>query len=169
MSSDVSERQHRATRSSQCVAAVVLVVAMAVVAALAVTSVVNPLVALGVNVALAVVASILLYTVITGLRLQFARERAVAAAEASARTRERSAEHIAFVTSLGDQVRQAHADLKALRSRARELEDSLADAQTELAVTRDALFDSEAAEKRARAALVAAEPVAVSGRHLRPA
>ena len=42
-------------------------------------------------------------------------------------------------------------------ARTRELEARLSDAETELAQVRDALWISEAAEKRARAALVAAE------------
>jgi hypothetical protein len=78
---------------------------------------------------------------------------------------------------LGRQLQALQAANAQLGVRTRELEARLSEAETELAQVRDALWISEAAEKRARAALVAAEqtgPIAapmpgVVGRHLRPA
>lgn len=169
MSSDVAERLHRATRSGRCIAAAVLIALMAAPTVLTLTSVVSPLVALTAVILLGIVSSALLYSVIAQVRRQAARERAVAAADVASRARVRSKEHIDFATSLGGRLRAVGAELVALRARSRDLEVRLAEAQTELAVTRDALFVSEAAEKRARAALVIAEQQPKAGRHLRPA
>ena len=64
----------------------------------------------------------------------------------------------------------ARAENAHLRARTRELESRLTESEAELAQVRDALWISEAAEKRARAALVAVEQVLEDGgRHLRPA
>jgi cell division protein FtsB len=88
--------------------------------------------------------------------------------------RERSQEHIDFANLMGRKLTAARAENAHLGARTRELEARLSDTETELAHVRDALWISEAAEKRARAALVAAElaeqtDAQQTGRHLRPA
>ena len=83
--------------------------------------------------------------------------------------RERSQEHIKFATLMGRQLQAARAEGAQLGARVRELEAQLSEAEIELAQVRDALWISEAAEKRARAALVNAEQEGRAGRHLRPA
>ena len=121
-------------------------------------------------------AAALLHSVVLEIRQESARDRAELAARNATQTRERSQEHIKFVSALGRQLKALHTENAQLGARTRELEAQLAGAETELAQARDALWISEAAEKRARAALVEAEQgeqveqvLAQAGRHLRPA
>ena len=71
--------------------------------------------------------------------------------------RERSLEHLKFDTALGRRLQTALAQNVQWSARTRELEARLSESETELAQVRDALWISEAAEKRARAAIVVAE------------
>ncbi len=122
------------------------------------------------NLVLGSLAAALLHSVVVEVRQRSARDRAELAARTATQARERSQEHLRFATSLGRQLQAARTENAQLGSRARELETRLTEAETELAQVRDALWISEAAEKRARAALVAAEQVGQeAGRHLRPA
>jgi hypothetical protein len=129
------------------------------------------------NLALGGLAAALLHSVILDIRQSSAQDRAKLAAGNARQARERSREHITFANALGRQLQALQAANAQLGVRTRELEARLSEAETELAQVRDALWISEAAEKRARAALVAAEqtgPAAapipgVVGRHLRPA
>lgn len=114
-------------------------------------------------------AAALLHSVILEIRRTSARGRAELAARNASQARERSQEHIKFANALGRQLQALRVENAHLGARTRELEARLSDAETELAQVRDALWISEAAEKRARAALVAAEQAGQSGRHLRPA
>jgi hypothetical protein len=116
----------------------------------------------------------LLHSVVLDVRQTSARERAELAARMATQARERSQEHIDFANLMGRKLTAARADNAYLGARTRELEARLSDTETELAQVRDALWISEAAEKRARAALVAAEQAEQTdpqqtGRHLRPA
>jgi cell division protein FtsB len=111
----------------------------------------------------------LLHSVVLEVRQTSARDRAELAARMATQARERSQEHIKFATLMGRQLQAARAENAQLGARTRELEARLSDAETELGQVRDALWISEAAEKRARAALVVAEQDGQSGRHLRPA
>lgn len=126
-----------------------------------------------VNLILGGTAALLLHSVVTEVRRSWAADRAAAAIRSAAQAQERSQEHTAFAASLGRQLRTARNELAQARgevdrwsARSRELEARLTDAEAELARTRDALWISEAAEKRARAELVIAEQ---QPRHLRPA
>jgi len=132
------------------------------------------------NLILGSLAAALLHSVILDIRQTSARSRAELAARSATQARERAQEHITFANALGRQLKALHVENAQLGARARELEARLTQAETELAQARDALWISEAAEKRARAALVAAEhgeqaartvapTVGQSGRHLRPA
>jgi hypothetical protein len=177
MSSAVSERQHRASRSSRCIAAAALVATMAVLTVLALASTVGAGLVVVLNLTLGAVAAAMLHSVVVGLRRQSARAHAVAAARSAEQARQRAREHVAFAAAIGSQLRAARVEADQLGARTRELEAQLSEAQTELAQVRDALWISEAAEKRARAALVIAEESAGQsagqsaggGRHLRPA
>jgi chromosome segregation ATPase len=112
----------------------------------------------------------LLHSVVLEVRQSSARDRADLAARTATQARERSQEHLKFATAMGRQLQAARAENARLGARTRELESRLTEAESELAQVRDALWISEAAEKRARAALVAAEQVVEDGgRHLRPA
>jgi len=131
------------------------------------------------NLILGGLAAALLHSVVLELRQTSARDRAELATRNATQARERSQEHIKFANALGRQLKSLHLENAQLGARTRELEARLAGAETELAHVRDALWISEAAEKRARAALVAAEQaeqtelvvqlVGQAGRHLRPA
>lgn len=119
-------------------------------------------------------AAALLHSVVLELRQTSARERAELASRMATQARERSQEHIDFANLMGRKLTAARAENAHLGARTRELEARLSDAETELAQVRDALWISEAAEKRARAAIVAAEAADQAGaqhpgRHLRPA
>jgi len=169
MSSAVSERHHRASRSGRCIAAAGLVTAMAVLTALALASMVSAGPVLVLDLVLGFLAAALLHSVVGELRRQSARDRAVAAARTAEHTRERAQEHLAFAAAMGSQLLAARSAAEQWGARARELEAQLGEVQIELAEVRDALWISEAAEKRARAALVIAEQGQEQGRHLRPA
>jgi hypothetical protein len=176
MSSAASERQrhqlHRATRSGRCIAAAGLVAVMATLTTLAFVAGVSAGLVAVVNLALAGVAATLLHSVILQVRQSSARDRAELAARLATQARERSQEHIDFAQMMGRKLTAVRAESTQLGARTRELEARLSEAETELAQVRDALWISEAAEKRARAALVAAEQVDTvdhGGRHLRPA
>lgn len=129
------------------------------------------------NLVLGSSASALLHAVILEIRQTSARDRAELAAHSATQARQRSQEHITFANALGRQLKSLQIENAQLGMRTRELEARLAESDSELARVRDALWISEAAEKRARAALVAVEradptarPAAGSaGRHLRPA
>jgi hypothetical protein len=142
---------------------------MAVLTALALTSVMSAGLVLVLDLALGCLAAALLHSVVVELRRQSARGRAIVAARSAEESRKRASEHIAFAAALGSQLRAARSDAEQWGARARELEAQLGEAQIELAAARDALWISEAAEKRARAALVIAEQTKEPGRHLRPA
>jgi len=120
-------------------------------------------------------AAALLHSVVVEVRQTSARDRVDLAARLATRARERSQEHIDFANLMGRKLTAAHAENARLGARTRELEARLSEAEIELAQVRDALWISEAAEKRARAALVAAElsgqadHAEHTGRHLRPA
>ncbi len=118
-------------------------------------------------------AAALLHSVILEIRQTSARDRAELAVHNATQARERSQQHIEFANALGRQLKALHVQNAQLGARTRELEAHLSEAETELAQVRDALWISETAEKRARAALVAAElaepTVGQAGRHLRPA
>lgn len=125
-----------------------------------------------VNVVLASLAAALLHSVVLEVRQTSARDRAELAARLATQARERSQEHIDFAHAMGRKLTAVRAENAQLGARTRELEARLSEAETELAHVRDALWISEAAEKRARAALVAAEQAETAdraGRHLRPA
>ena len=121
------------------------------------------------NLILGSLAAAMLYSVVLEVRQTSARDRAELAARMAAQARQRSQEHIKFATLMGRQLQAARVESAQLGARTRELEARLSEAETELAQLRDALWISEAAEKRARAALVAAEQEGRAGRHLRPA
>lgn len=121
------------------------------------------------DLALGALAAWLLHSVVVELRRQAARDRALAAARGAEQSRARASEHLAFAAAMGSQLRTAKAAAQQQAARTRELEAQLSEAETELAELRDALWISEAAEKRARAALVIAEQSSEPGRHLRPA
>ncbi|HUP99141.1 MAG TPA: hypothetical protein VM093_01655 [Aeromicrobium sp.] len=169
MSSADSERQHRASRSGRCAAAAALVATMATLTALALASAVSAGLVLILDLALGITAAALLHSVVVQLRRQSARGRAIVAARAAEEARKRGSEHIAFATALGNQLRAARIEADQWGARARQLEVQLGEVQVELAAARDTLWISEAAEKRARAALVIAEQTQEPGRHLRPA
>jgi hypothetical protein len=176
--SSVTERQHRATRSGRCIASASLVAVMATLTVLAFAAGVNASLVVVLNLVIGSVAAALLHSVILEIRQTSARERAELAASNATRARERSLEHIKFADAMGRQLKALHIANTRLGARTRELEARLTEAEAELVLVRDALWISEAAEKRARAALVAAEqaePVVQqaaagqAGRHLRPA
>lgn len=173
MSSAVSERQpdqrHRATRSGRCIAAAALIAVMAALTVLAFVAGISAGLVLVLNLVLGSLAAALLHTVILEIRQTSARGRAELAARSATQARERSQEHITFANALGRQLQNLRAENAQLGARTRELEARLSETETELAQVRDALWISEAAEKRARAALVAAEQAGQAGRHLRPA
>jgi hypothetical protein len=121
------------------------------------------------NLILGSLAAAMLHSVVLEVRQTSARDRAELAARMAAQARQRSQEHIKFATLMGRQLQAARVESAQLGARTRELEARLSEAETELAQLRDALWISEAAEKRARAALVAAEQEGRAGRHLRPA
>ena len=122
------------------------------------------------NLVLGSLAAALLHSVVLEVRQTSARARADLAARTATQARERSHEHIKFATAMGRQLQAARAENAQLGARTRELESRLTESEAELAQVRDALWISEAAEKRARAALVAVEQVLEDGgRHLRPA
>jgi hypothetical protein len=77
--------------------------------------------------------------------------------------------HLQFANALGRQLQTLRTENAQLGARTRELEARLSQTEIELAQVRDALWISEAAEKRARAALVLADQQQEPGRHLRPA
>lgn len=169
MSSAVSERQHRATRSGRCFAAAGLIAAMATLTALPFLMGISAGLILVVNLILGGLAAALLHSVIRETRQTSARDRAELAARTATQARERSQEHLKFATTLGRQLQAALAQNAQWSARTRELEARLSESETELAQVRDALWISEAAEKRARAAIVVAEQAGQQGRHLRPA
>jgi hypothetical protein len=170
MGSAVSERQHRATRSGRCIAAAGLVVIMATLTILAFAAGISAGLVAVLNLVLGSLAAALLHSVVLEVRQSSARDRADLAARTATQARERSNEHLKFATAMGGQLQAARAENAQLGARTRELESRLTEAESELAQVRDALWISEAAEKRARAALVAAEQVVEDGgRHLRPA
>ncbi len=125
------------------------------------------------NLILAGLTAALLQSVVLETRQTSARERAELAASMATQARERSQEHFTFATTLGRQLQAALAQNAHWSVRTRELEARLSEAETELAQVRDALWISEAAEKRARAAVLVAEQgvqlAGQPGRHLRPA
>ena len=177
MSSAVLERHHRATRSGRSIAAAGLIALMATVTTpLAFVPGVSAGLVVVLNLTFGGVAAALLHSVILDLRQTSARGRAELIAHQATQARERSQEHIKFANALGRQLKALHGENAQLGARTRELEARLSEAETELAQARDALWISEAAEKRARAALVAAEQteyadlaMGQAGRHLRPA
>jgi len=173
MSSAVSERQthqqHRATRSGRCIAAAGLIAAMATLTILALAAGVSAGLVIVLNLTLGSLAAALLHSVVLELRQTSARDRAELAARMATQARQRSQEHLRFATVMGGRLQAARTENAQLGARTRELEARLSEAETELAQVRDALWISEAAEKRARAALVAAEHAQQAGRHLRPA
>ena len=146
-----------------------LIAVMATLTILAFVAGVSAGLVLVVNLALGGVTAGLLQSVIHQTRQASARDRAELAARMATQARERSQEHLRFATALGRQLHTARAENLQLGARTRDLEARLSQAETELAQVRDALWISEAAEKRARAALVVADQVAQPGRHLRPA
>jgi hypothetical protein len=169
MSSAVSERQHRATRSGRCIAAAGLIAVMATLTILAFVVGISAGLVVVLNLIFGSLAAALLHSVVLEVRQTSARDRAELAARMATQARERSQEHIKFAALMGRQLQAARAENAQLGARTRELEARLSDAETELAQVRDALWISEAAEKRARAAVVAAEQAGQAGRHLRPA
>jgi len=169
MSAAVSERQHRATRSGRCIAAAGLVAVMATLTILAFVAGISAGLVVVLNLILGSLAVALLHSVILEVRQTSARDRAELAVRMAAQARERSQEHIKFATMMGRQLQAARAESVHLGTRVRGLEARLSEAEIELAQVRDALWISEAAEKRARAALVNAEQEGQVGRHLRPA
>ncbi|HJR90566.1 MAG TPA: hypothetical protein VJ782_10450 [Aeromicrobium sp.] len=173
MGSAVSERQahqrHRATRSGRCIAAAGFIAIMATLTTLAFVAGISAGLVVVLNLILGSAAAALLYSVVLEVRQGSARDRAELATRMAAQARARSQEHIKFATALGRQLQAARAENAQLGARTRELEARLSEAEIELAQVRDALWISEAAEKRARAALVAAEQAGHQGRHLRPA
>ncbi|HUS21643.1 MAG TPA: hypothetical protein VMZ66_06495 [Aeromicrobium sp.] len=169
MSAAESERQHRATRSGRCIAAAGLVAVMATLTILAFAVGISAGLVVVLNLILGSLAAALLHSVILEVRQTSARDRAELAARMATQARERSQEHIKFATLMGRQLQAARAEGAQLGARVRELEARLSEAEIELAQVRDALWISEAAEKRARAALVNAEQEGQAGRHLRPA
>lgn len=181
MSSAVSERQprhgHRATRSARCIAAASLVAVMTALTILAFAAGLSVSLVVVLNLVIGGIAAALLHSVILEIRQISARDRAEVAASNAATAQERSQEHIRFAEAMGRQLKALHVANAQLGARTRELEARLSEAEAELVQVRDALWISEVAEKRARAALVAAEqaePVAPAatgqaGRHLRPA
>ena len=142
---------------------------MAVLTALAFLAGISAGLVVVLNLVLGAVAAALLHSVVLELRQAAARDRAELAARTSTQARQRSQEHIAFANALGRQIQALRGENAQLGVRTRDLEARLSEAETELAQVRDALWISEAAEKRARAALVAAEQAVQAGRHLRPA
>ena len=166
MSSAVSERQHRATRSGRCIAAAGLIAVMATLTVLALVAGISAGLVVFLDLTFGSLAAALLYSVVLDVRQTSARDRADLAARMATQARERSQEHIKFATLMGRQLQATRAENAQLGARTRELEARLSESETELAQVRDALWISEAAEKRARAALVAAEE---QPRHLRPA
>ena len=175
--SSVTERQHRATRSGRCIAAAGLVAVMATLSILVFAAGVSVSLVVVLNLVIGSIAAALLHSVILEIRQTSARDRAELAANNATRARERSQEHIKFADAMGRQLKALHVANAQLGARTRELEARLSEAEAELVQVRDALWISEAAEKRARAALVAAEqaePVGQTatgpaGRHLYPA
>jgi hypothetical protein len=142
---------------------------MAMLTALALTSMVSAGLVLVLDLVLGSLAAALLHSVVVEVRRRSARERALDAARFAEHARGRAREHLAFATAMGSQLRAARSAAEQWGARARELETRLGEAQLELAQVRDALWISEAAEKRGRAALVIAEQTQEQGRHLRPA
>ncbi len=114
-------------------------------------------------------AAALLNSVIREVRQASARDRADLAARNATQAREHSQAHLQFANALGRQLQTLRAENAQLGARTRELEARLSQTEIELAQVRDALWISEAAEKRARAALVLADQQQEPGRHLRPA
>jgi len=169
MSAAVSERQHRATRSGRCIAAAGLVAVMATLTILAFAAGISAGLVVVLNLIFGSLAAALLHSVILEVRQTSARDRAELATRMAMQARERSQEHIKFATLMGRQLQAARAEGAQLGARVRELEARLSEAEIELAQVRDALWISEAAEKRARAALVVSEQDGRAGRHLRPA
>ena len=175
--SSVTERQHRATRSGRCIAAAGLVAVMATLTILVFAAGVSVSLVVVLNLVIGTIAAVLLHSVILEIRQTSARDRAELAANNATRARERSQEHIKFADAMGRQLKALHVANAQLGARTRELEARLSEAEAELVQVRDALWISEAAEKRARAALVAAEqaePIrqtatGPAGRHLYPA
>jgi hypothetical protein len=175
--SSVAERQHRATRSGRCIAAAGLVAVMGALTILAFAAGLSASLVVVVNLVIGGVAAALLHSVILEIRQASARERAELATSSAAKARERSHEHVRFAEAMGRQLTALHVANARLGARTRELEARLSEAEAELVQIRDALWISEAAEKRARAALVAAEQAqpavqtaaGQAGRHLRPA
>jgi hypothetical protein len=141
---------------------------MAALTVLAFVAGVNAGLVIVLNLTFGSLAAALLHSVIRETRQASARGRADLAARNAMQARERAAEHLQFANALGRQLLTLRAENAQLGARTRELEARLSDTETELAQVRDALWISEAAEKRARAALVVAEQQQ-PGRHLRPA
>lgn len=146
-----------------------LLAVMAALTVVALAGILSAGLVLVVNLILGGLAAALLHSVVLETRKTSARERTELAARMATQARERSLEHLRFATTLGGQLHAARAESARMSARTRDLEARLVGIETELARVRDALWLSEAAEKRARAALVVAEQAAQPGRHLRPA
>jgi hypothetical protein len=150
-------------------AAAGLIAVMATLTILAFVADISAGLVIVVNLIVGSLAAALLHSVVLDGRQTAARDHAELSTRMARQARERSQEHIKFATALGRQLQAARTENAQLGVRTRELEARLSEAETELAQVRDALWISEAAEKRARAALVAAEQTQHDGRHLRPA
>lgn len=170
----------RAPRSHRSVAAVVLLVSAVgvVVAAVVVGSIVALTAAGAYAVVVGIVAAVLMESVVAQVRRLWAYDRANLASAYRTEAVSRSAEQVAFAESMATRLTEHRASIVRLQAgieraerrrdqlgqaladeqeRSTELEASLAQVQDDLAHLRDALTASEAAEKRARAEVVAHE------------
>ena len=170
----------RAPRSRRSVVAVVLLVSAVgvVVAAVVVGSTVALTAAGAYAVVAGIVAAVLLESVVAQVRRLWAYDRANLASAYRTDAVNRSAEQVAFAESMATRLTEHRARIVRLQAgieraerrrdelgnaladeqeRSAELEASLAQVQDDLAHLRDALTASEAAEKRARAEVVAHE------------
>ena len=170
----------RAPRSRRSVAAVVLLVSAVgvVVAAVVVGSMVALTAAGAYAVVVGIVAAVLLESVVAQVRRLWAYDRANLASAYRTEAVTRSGEQVAFAESMATRLTEHRASIVRLQAgieraerrrdqlgqaladeqeRSTELEASLAQVQDDLAHLRDALTASEAAEKRARAEVLAHE------------
>ena len=170
----------RASRSRRSVVAVVLLAsgAGAVVAAVVVGSTVALTTAGGYAVVAGIAAAVLLESVTARVRRLWGRDRANLAGAYRDDARTRAAEQIEFAESMASRLGEHQARVVRLEAeirravrrreelgealadeqeRSKELEASLEQVQDDLAHLRDALTASEAAEKRARAEVLAHE------------
>ncbi len=149
-----------------------------VVAAVVVGSIVALTVAGAYAVVVGIVAAVLMESVVAQVRRLWAYDRANLASAYRTEAVSRSAEQVAFAESMATRLTEHRASIVRLQAgieraerrrdqlgqaladeqeRSTELEASLAQVQDDLAHLRDALTASEAAEKRARAEVVAHE------------